>query len=304
MKIYDDIELADHTEKVVTLGNFDGVHLGHQKLISKTVEIASEKKMTSCVLSFYPHPRLYFNQEIKVINPLPEKIDNISRLGVSALITLKFTKEIASLSKEAFVKDILHQKLHAKVIVVGYNFRFGHKRSGSVEDLCQIAKRFGIETKIIPPVVIDGKVVSSSLIREYFELGEIEAIKKNTGFYPKVSGLIKKGRQLGRTIGFPTANVDYPKGQLLPSNGVYAVECLLNDKKYKGVANIGVNPTVKQDQKVMLEVYLFNFSQDIYDKNMAVIFIRKIRDEQTFPSLLQLQKKIEEDAETAKNILQ
>lgn len=295
MKFFKGLDDLDKSPKVVTLGNFDGVHKGHVELISQAVNLGAQKELPSYVLSFYPHPKSFFNQKIKYINTLEEKKENIKRLGADAFVVMEFNREIASLTKDSFVEEILVKRMNAKVIIVGYDFLFGKNRQGNVETLKETASQFGIEVHIIPPVKVDGKRVSSSLIRKFFSQGEITKVNKFLGYYPRITGRVIPGKQLARRLGFPTANIDYDKEQLLPNNGVYSAKVCIDGVIYLGTANIGVKPTVKEDRSIEIEVHILDFAKDIYEKEITVFFIEKIRDEIKFSSLEDLKKQINED---------
>lgn len=299
MEIFYGLDNIDYSKKVVTLGNFDGVHLGHKELISKAVSLGKEKNLLSYVVSFYPHPRSFFNEDLKYINTLEEKHKNIKAIGADALVILEFNEGIASLSRESFVKEILYKKLNAQIVVVGFDFLFGKNREGNAENLAESASEYGIEVYVTPPVEVDGLKVSSSLIRECYTTGEVEKAKKFLGYYPKISGEVISGKQLGRNIGFPTANINYDKEQLLPGKGVYGVKICIKEKEYAGIANVGVKPTVKKDDLVEVEVHVIDFLDDIYGENVSVSFLGKIRDEMKFSSLEELKNQIDNDVKTA-----
>ncbi|NCC81504.1 MAG: bifunctional riboflavin kinase/FAD synthetase [Clostridia bacterium] len=299
LEIFYGLDNIDYSKKVVTLGNFDGVHLGHKELISKAVSLGKEKNLLSYVVSFYPHPRSFFNEDLKYINTLEEKHKNIKAIGADALVILEFNEGIASLSRESFVKEILYKKLNAQIVVVGFDFLFGKNREGNAENLAESASEYGIEVYVTPPVEVDGLKVSSSLIRECYTTGEVEKAKKFLGYYPKISGEVISGKQLGRNIGFPTANINYDKEQLLPGKGVYGVKICIKEKEYAGIANVGVKPTVKKDDLVEVEVHVIDFLDDIYGENVSVSFLGKIRDEMKFSSLEELKNQIDNDVKTA-----
>ncbi len=295
LKIYHGLEKVDNSPKIVTLGNFDGVHKGHKELIKKAVEIGKEKEIPSFVVSFFPHPRLFFNEELKYINTLKEKNRNIEKLGIDALVVLEFNKDIASLTRENFVKEILYNKLNAKAVVVGFDFLFGKNREGNPENLIETAAQYGIEVYVVPPVEINNQRISSSLIRKFYDAGEIDKAKEFLGYYPEITGKVVRGKQIGKSIGFPTANIDYDKDQLIPGNGVYAVKICIKNESYFGTANVGVKPTVKEDSKVEVEVHIIDYDGDIYDEEVSLVFIGKIRNEKKFSSLEELKNQIDND---------
>ncbi len=299
MEIFHGLDNIDYSKKVVTLGNFDGVHLGHKELISKAVSLGEEHSLISYVVSFYPHPRSFFNEDLKYINTLEEKHKNIEALGADALVILEFNKEIAHLSKESFVEDILYNKLNAQILVVGFDFLFGKNREGNVDTLVESAKKFDMKVYVVPPVEVKGQKVSSSLIRECYVAGEIRKAKEYLGYFPNISGEVISGKQLGRNIGFPTANINYDKEQLVPGNGVYAVKIYIKEIEYIGIANVGVKPTVKEDSSVEIEVHILDFQDNIYGEIVSVSFLEKIRDEMKFSSLEELKNQIDNDVKTA-----
>ena len=302
VQVYENIKHMEKKDRVVTLGNFDGVHLAHQELIRRSVELAEGRGLASSVVSFYPHPRRFFNDSVSYINSLEEKKEKIRGLGAEELLLLPFTQELAGLGKEEFVEQILHKALGARVIIVGYNFLFGRNRQGNVENLPGLAAAYGMETIVVPPVMVQEQVVSSSLIRECYGAGLMKEASAYLGYLPSVSGPVIEGRQLGRQLGVPTANVLLDPELLLPGNGIYLVGVKLGQESYHGIANIGTKPTVKADALVELEVHIFDFDRDIYGHRIEVVFSQLLRREQKFPNLEALRKQMELDILSAKQI--
>ncbi len=285
----------ENKPKVICLGNFDGVHKGHQELIRKTVKLAKENNYASQVISFYPHPRSFFNENIQYINSLAEKNRLVSKLGADSLELLSFNQELSSLSAEDFIKDIIYKKLKTRILVVGYDFFFGKNRQGNPEFLKEKASQYGIEVYIIPPVKVAGQLVSSTLIKEELQAGRIKEANELLGYNYQLSARVITGKQIGREIGFPTANLDYHKDKLLPGRGVYAVKVSYKRQEYFGLANIGIKPTVKKDSSLEVEVHLLNFEGDLYGQTLQVEFLDKIRDEKKFSSLEELKEQIKID---------
>jgi riboflavin kinase / FMN adenylyltransferase len=291
---------------VVTSGTFDGVHLGHQKILTKLKEIASENNGESVIITFYPHPRtVLFNdsQNLKLLNTLTEKILLLKQFGIDHLIIIPFTREFSEISSTNFIEEILIKKIGAKALVIGYDHRFGKNREGGFEYLKENAESFGFEVMEIPRHDVESIGISSSLIRNALLEGDVKQAALLLGANYTLSGKVVKGKQLGRTLGFPTANIyvmeDY---KLIPSDGVYAVFINYNSQIFKGVLNIGKRPTIEGKDRT-IEVNIFDFDKEIYGENLTISFEQKIRDEQKFDSLEALKKQIDLDANQAKQIL-
>ncbi|KYO65762.1 bifunctional riboflavin kinase/FAD synthetase [Thermovenabulum gondwanense] len=309
MKTYLDIEnFTTEKNTAVGLGNFDGVHLGHRRLITVLKEESRKRNLVSTILTFDPHPSkiLFPEKDFSLIDTLNKKISIIKSMGISLLVIAPFTYELSRLNWEEFVEEILLEKMKAKLIVVGYNFTFGYNGQGNVEKLSCIGKEKGFETIVIPPVKKEGEIVSSSKIRLYIKEGDMEKAQMLLGRPFSIEGRVIKGKSLGRKLGFPTANIEIPEGIVLPSFGVYSVYIKINnDKIYEGIANIGINPTF-MDGKIknpILEVHIFDFTKLIYGEQVEVFFIKKIRDEKKFESPNALAEQIKNDITTAKEIL-
>ncbi len=290
---------------VVTIGNFDGVHLGHQALFRETVRRAKNAKGEAIAVTFDPHPLhvLRPDQPIKLICTFKQKVELIEAFGLDYLLVLRFTLELASLEAEKFVEDILVQGLHVKELVVGYDYRFGRKRRGDTELLKILGNRFGFEVVVIPPQKINGLTVSSSLIRELVTEGDVGTVSKLLGRPYQICGIVVPGHGRGqRLLGFPTANLKLSTDKLTPKTGVYAAEILIRSKKLFGVMNIGFNPTFG-DKYLSAEVHIFDFTGDLYGYRICVNLIQRLREEKKFASAEELAIQIKRDCKIAKDIL-
>ncbi|NPA48390.1 MAG: bifunctional riboflavin kinase/FAD synthetase [Thermodesulfobacteria bacterium] len=290
---------------VATIGNFDGVHLGHQALFKETVKRARAKNGTAVAITFHPHPLQVLRPEIplKLICTLEQKIKLIEEAGLDYLLLLEFTRELASLEAEDFVEEILVRGLGIKELIVGYDYRFGRKRRGDTELLRLLGERFGFKVTVIPPQKVDGLTVSSTLIRELIAEGDVALAAKLLGRYYKLCGKVIPGHGRGkRLLGFPTANLKLSREKLLPKTGVYAVFVHLNGKKLPGVMNLGFNPTFG-DGYLSAEVHIFDFEGDLYGKVICLSFVARLRDEKKFSSAEELARQIAEDCQRAREIL-
>lgn len=302
------------TPTAIALGNFDGVHRGHRIVIEPIVgenpSAAPEtgnkggKQVYPTVVTFNPHPREFFTGQSKqLLTPLEEKVRQLEQLGVKQLVLLPFDRELALLNPQEFVEKILVKQLQATRISVGEDFRFGHQRTGTANDLQAIAQTFGIEVAIAPLKNSYGDRISSSLIRQALQDGKIENANHLLGRAYSLAGSVVAGRQLGRTIGFPTANLQIPDNKFLPRYGVYRVNVVLGSgDRIPGVTNIGCRPTVDGSQTPTLEVHLFDWSGDLYGQTLTVNLMQFLRPEQKFPSLDALKAQIAADCEAARKI--
>lgn len=294
-----------HKQNVVTIGTFDGVHLGHQKILQKIIQLSKEKEYSSTVLTFFPHPRMVLQKDdsIKLINTIEERITLLKHFGVERIIRKEFTKDFANLSAENYVKRVLIDELKANYIVVGYDHRFGKNRSAGIDDLKIFAKSFNFEIEEIPAKDINQVAVSSTKIRKALAQGNIALANKYLGYSYFLTGEVIKGKSIGRTLGFPTANIYIKETyKLIPNDGVYVVKCLINSSLYFGMMNIGKNPTIK-DKKRSIEVHFFNFESNIYGQNLKVELLTRLRSEQKFDSLNDLKKALEKDKTKALNYI-
>lgn len=286
---------------IVALGSFDGVHKGHIELIKKTKELASKNNIKSMVFTFENHPLSTINYEImpRLLQSTEEKIKTLESLGIDILNLCQFNNDFMELSPEEFIRKLVtHYKV--KGIVVGFNYRFGYKNLGDVELLIEFSKKLDFELHIVSPITMDGEIISSTKIRALIAQGEVKKANELLTRPYYVHGKVIKGKQLGRTLGFPTINLDYDKKFALPLGGVYYTIVEYTDKFYKGITNIGYNPTVNGN-KLSVETHIIDFEEVIYDKEVKVFFIERIRNEKCFNSLEELQTQLNKDKLYAKN---
>jgi len=288
----------------VALGFFDGVHRGHQEIITTAVQYAREHGLKSIVLTFEPHPLSVLQPAAAplILTPFQEKARLIKRLAADALLVLDFTPSLAALEAKDFVWEVLVRKLKARYVTVGYNYTFGRGGRGTPETLAAWGKELGFEVNRVAPVCVNGEPISSSRIRELLAQGELPKAASFLGRFPAVAGRVVPGARRGHSLGFPTANVELSRGLALPRFGVYAVHTWHRKRCYAGVANIGRVPTFGAGE-VRLEVHLFDFHDNLYGKRLRVEFVAFLRPEQAFGSAAELKTQIESDARRAKEIL-
>jgi riboflavin kinase/FMN adenylyltransferase len=307
MKIYN--KLSDFNPKgkaIVTIGTFDGVHVGHQLIIKRLIEKAKEVGGETVLLTFWPHPRLIISpneNNLKLLTTIDEKTEILEKLEIDHFVVLPFSREFSELSSEKYISEILMDGLGTKAMVIGYDHRFGKNREGSIDYLKNHAERFKIEIEEIPRQEIENITISSTKIRNAILEGNIRAANELLGRPYSFSGPVVKGRQLGRTIGFPTANIQIQKKyKLIPKNGVYTTHVYLRNKRYSGIMNIGNRPTVEGHGRSQ-EVHIFDFSDDIYGETVKVEILDFIREEIKFENVDKLVRQIELDCYTAKQII-
>ncbi len=308
MLIASSVELIK-TPTAIALGNFDGIHQGHQLVLRAIINSLPSRQhphVYPSVVSFTPHPREFFTGgKLELLTPIPEKAELLSSLGIEQLILLPFNQNLAALSPQEFVEQILVKQLQARQISVGSDFRFGYQRKGTGSDLKNIAANFGIKVHLNSLYQYqDAQTqllrVSSSLIRQALLKGDMNTANNMLGRPYSLSGTVVKGQQLGRTIGFPTANLELPPAKFLPRYGVYSVDVLVNKTVVKGVMNLGCRPTVAGAAPT-IEVHLLNWSGDLYGQNLQVNLLRFLRPEQKFPNLEALKQQIAKDCQAALN---
>ena len=306
MKIYNTPNSYPKFPSVITIGTFDGVHLGHKKIIKRLQNIASEKGLQSVILTFFPHPRMVLQTavEIKLLNTIEERQEILSNLGLDHLVIKEFTEEFSKLSAEQYVKEILVDELNAKHIIIGYDHRFGRNRRANIKDLFSFGKHYKFEVEEISVKDVEDVAVSSTKIRNALNMGDIKTANTFLGYDYFLTGTVVKGKQIGKQIGFPTANIyikeDY---KLIPKNGAYVVKSTIDSNLYFGMMNIGTNPTV-DGTKQSIEVHFFNFDQDLYDKKLKIELLEPLRNERKFESLDSLQEQLKIDKETALKLIQ
>ncbi|MFM2249768.1 MAG: hypothetical protein RLZZ358_695 [Bacteroidota bacterium] len=307
MKIYQ--QLTDFHPphfSVVTSGTFDGVHLGHQKILRRLQELAARKQGETVLLTYWPHPRLILQPEdksLRLLTTLSEKVKLLEEMGVDHLIILPFTKELSQMSSEEFIRDILVDKIQTKTLVIGYDHKFGKNREGSFEYLQSHSHLFGFAIEEISRQDVDDLGVSSTKIRTALAQGDISTANKYLGRPYDLSGQVVKGQQIGRSLGFPTANIHIAEDyKLLPCDGAYAVNAEVNSIRYKAILNIGDRPTV-DGQKKTIEAHLIDFEGDLYGQELRVYFQEFLREEKKFESLDALKNQLVVDRERAIFIL-
>lgn len=299
-------EFSSVKKTIITLGTFDGVHLGHQAILKKLVSATENGTYESLVLTFYPHPRMVLNQEgaMHLLNTIEEKTILLEKFGVDNLIVHPFDDAFSKLSAEAFVKNILVDQLNIHKIIIGYDHRFGENRSADINDLIYFGNQYNFEVAQINAEEINEITVSSTKIRTALLDGAIELANQYLGYDYFFSGTVMKGKQLGRTIGFPTANIKLSEtNKLIPKNGVYIIYSTLNNKRIYGMMNIGHNPTVGENNK-SIEVHFFDINEDLYDKIITVAFLKFIRTEEKFDSIDALKIQLNKDQEFSKNYIE
>ena len=298
MKIYRSIEDYNEDKRsVVTIGTFDGIHLGHQEILSRLIKSSKNKDLNSVVLTFFPHPRIILNKynEVKMIDTLDEKIIHLNEIGIDSLIIHPFDRNFSLLSANQFIKDFLVDKLKIKHIIIGYDHRFGKGREASVTDLKNYANDYDFTVEEIKAQEIEKITVSSTKIRNSINQGDIKTTEKYLGRYFNLTGKVVKGDGLGKKINYPTANIFIKETyKIIPKDGVYLVETIIKDKLFNGMMNIGHRPTIGTKNK-SIEVHLFNFNEDIYGKVISIKMISKIRDEKKFSSIQALKEQLVKD---------
>lgn len=307
MKIYEGLEgFSPIPNAVVTSGTFDGVHLGHQKIIQRIREKARSIQGETVLITFWPHPRLVLYPEehqLRLLSTFEEKASLLRQFGIDHLVTIPFTKEFSQLSSKEFIQKVLVDQIQTKVLVIGYDHRFGKNREGSFEYLQAHSQDLGFELEEISRQDVDEIGVSSTKIRKSLESGDIHTANSCLGRPYELNGLVVKGQQIGRSIGFPTANIHIPNSyKLIPQDGVYAVEAKVEGILYKAMLNIGNRPTVDGTTKTV-EAHLFDFQGDLYNKLITIYFREFIREEKKFGSLDELKNQLTQDQKTAKSIL-
>jgi len=306
MTIYNNInEFSSINKTILTIGTFDGVHLGHQKVLERLTNSAKENNLESTVLTFFPHPRTILNpnKPLKLINSVKERTELLNRSKVDNLIIHPFDKNFSELDPEKYVVEILVKKLKAKIILIGYDHKFGKNRTADITDLKIYGKKYGFKVIEIKAEEISNIAISSTKIRKAISEGNISTAKKYLGYDFSLSGKIVHGKSIGRTLGFPTANIEVKEEyKLLPKNGVYLIQSVINHNKYFGMMNIGIKPTIKESSKT-IEVNFFDFEGDLYHKNIEVNIKKFIRDEIKFDSLELLKSQILKDKINCNSII-
>lgn len=306
LKIFHSINDFSSTKKtILTLGTFDGVHIGHKKILKKLTQSRSvgteNQKYESLVLTFFPHPRMVLQEhsDIKLLNTIDEKIDLLEKIGIENLVIHPFDEAFSRLTAEEFVSNILVDRFHIQKIVIGHDHRFGRNRTANIDDLIAYGKEYGFEVEQISVQEINDISVSSTKIRNALLEGDMALANDYLGYNYFLTGSIIQGKQLGRTIGFPTANLKIEENyKLIPQNGVYIVKSIIDGQSVFGMMNIGFNPTVN-GQKQSIEIHYFDFNADLYNQKISVSILQRIRSEQKFESVDLLKEQLEKDKKTA-----
>ena len=307
MKVYKSLQEFTPLQKaVVTTGTFDGLHVGHQKIIDTLQTIANTIDGETVIITFHPHPRLVLfpdDNDLKLLTTLDEKVKLLEKSGINHLIIIPFDKNFSRLTSLEFVRDILINTIGTKKLVIGYDHHFGRNREGNFESLKELSQLFSFDVEEIPAQDINHVAVSSSKIRTALLDGDLATAKEYLSYNYKLTGIVVKGNQLGRTIGYPTANILVDdKYKLIPANGVYAVNVFLENTKYGGMMNIGVRPTLNGVLRT-IEVNIFNFDNDIYNQQISIEFLSYIRSEQKFDGLDELKNQLKTDKEVVQKVL-
>lgn len=302
MKIFNSINDFSCTKKtVLTLGTFDGVHIGHRKILEKVTHNTENGKEESLVLTFFPHPRMVLQDqsEVKLLNTISEKIDLLEKIGIQNLVIHPFDEKFSKLSAQEFVKTVLVDQFHIKKIIIGHDHRFGRNRTANIDDLIAFGKQYGFEVEQISVQEIKDVSISSTKIRNALMEGNMDLANEYLGYEYFLTGTVFKGKQLGRTIGFPTANLITEKEyKLIPRNGVYVVKSILNKQTVYGMMNIGFNPTV-EGKNLSIEINYFDFDDDLYEQEIRVSILKYLRSEQKFGSVDLLKEQLAKDKNSA-----
>jgi len=307
MRIYEGISNFRRLDyAVVTSGTYDGVHKGHQKILQRMIEVAKNEGGETVLISFWPHPRIVLNNDpgfLKLINTMDEKQELLRNIGINHLILIPFTLEFAQTSSTDFIKNILVDAIGTKKLIIGYNHRFGKNREGSFDNLVKDSSKYGFEVEEIPKHEIDDLGISSTIIRKSLINGDIPTANRYLGHPFLINGLVIHGDKLGKTIGFPTANLQIEEAyKIIPGDGVYAVNVNVRGREFKGMLNIGKRPTVDGLNR-KIEVHILDFKKDIYQEKISIKFVKKVRDEKKFESLDHLKTQLEIDRGTITEIL-
>ncbi len=289
----------------ITIGTYDGVHIGHRKILERLINDARKTGLKSTVLTFFPHPRMVLQKDtdIKLLNTVAEKAQILENIGLDTLIIHPFTKKFSRLSATEFVRDILVNQLNIKKIIIGYDHRFGRNRNANINDLIAFGGTFDFEVEEIPAQEIDDVSVSSTKIRRALQEGDVKTANTYLGYEYMLTATVEKGKGLGKEIHFPTANLHIAESyKLIPKNGVYVVKADMGGKEVYGMMNIGYNPTVNGTQK-RIEVHFFDFDADLYGRQVQVRVLERIRDEHKFESIEALQQQLRKDRETSLAII-
>ena len=290
---------------VLTIGTFDGVHLGHQKIVERVVTTARQEGLLATVFTFFPHPRMVVQHDkgLKLIHTLEEKKQLLQQLGVDLLVVQPFNEAFAQLSAEEFVSTILVEHLNVKKVIIGYDHRFGRNRTANIDDMRLFGKKYGFAVEEISVQEVDEVSVSSTKIREALNKGDVTTAEHYLGTPYSLTGRVVHGLKLGRTLGYPTANIQVTEDyKLIPKDGVYAVYSYIDGRKVYGMMSIGKNPTI-EGKGASIEVYFFDFNGDLYDQKLTIEFVQYLREEQKFATIDLLKKQLQDDETAARKAI-
>ena len=290
---------------VLTIGTFDGVHLGHQKIVERVVTTARQEGLLATVFTFFPHPRMVVQHDkgLKLINTLEEKKQLLQQLGVDLLVVQPFNEAFAQLTAEEFVSTILVEHLNVKKVIIGYDHRFGRNRTANIDDMRLFGKKYGFAVEEISVQEVDEVSVSSTKIREALNKGDVTTAEHYLGTPYSLTGRVVHGLKLGRTLGYPTANIQVTEDyKLIPKDGVYAVYSYIDGRKVYGMMSIGKNPTI-EGKGASIEVYFFDFNGDLYDQKLTIEFVQYLREEQKFATIDLLKKQLQDDETAARKAI-
>lgn len=292
---------------ILTIGTFDGVHLGHQKILAKLQDLKNEKKLNAVVLTFDPHPRKILfpeQKDLKLLTLTAEKLELFDKYKVDVAVLYPFNTQFSNLTPENYVEEVLVKKLNVKYLVIGYDHKFGASRNGDIQTLKTFSKNNNFFIEEISAQDIDHIAVSSTRIRRALEEGNIKLANSYLGHSYFINATVVKGKQLGRVLGYATANLEIPDSdKLIPKTGVYFVSVNFQDKKYFGMLSVGTNPTTDEDNQIKTEVHIFDFNEDIYSKEIKVSFLQRLRDEIKFPGLNELKLALDKDKEMCLDLI-
>lgn len=308
MKVYKSLEeYIAPAKPIVTVGTFDGVHIGHQRILGRLKEAAIERGGETLLLTFWPHPRMVLqpeNNNLKLLNTIEEKIELLEKAGLDNLVILPFTQEFSRMGSIEFIRDVLVNGLKMKLIIIGYDHQFGKNREGSFEQLQECAPLYEFSVEEIPAQEIGDVTVSSTKIRTALAEGEVDKAANYLGYHYMLEGTVVTGDKLGRQLGFPTANIDiHARYKLIPLDGVYVASIECEEETYYGMLNTGLNPTIEGKGRT-LEVHIFNFDKDIYGKNLRIRFLHRLRSEMKFADIDELKEQMEIDRHKSFELLE
>lgn len=299
-------EIVYDKKTVVTVGTFDGVHIGHQQIIGELNRLKEEKNLRSILITFDPHPQIVLrnrSKDVKLLTSTEEKLELLKKFPLDTVYIINFSKEFAATPAENFFTDYIVNRIGLNDLVIGYDHMFGKNREGSIETVNALSNKFGFSVHKVPEFKIDDKNISSTEIRKLLEEGDVNAAKFFLGRFYEIEGTVVQGAKRGRELGYPTANIKIDdENKQIPKNGIYAVEVLYNKNIFQGMMSIGHNPTVNDTDEIFLEVNIFDFDKDIYGEKIKIRFVEYIREEEKFNSLEELTKKLDEDKQKTLNI--